>query len=106
MATEIHPAGRVSAELPGTPPSDLDTKDNTKDNIEPYVADLEGEGYEAEKEKLVHQAEAVELTPQQAFAWNVDGDQSPCEHRSLPRDEAIAHNTCSPRGCRLCTQHG
>lgn len=105
MATEIHQAGRSSEELPGTPPSDLDTKDKTKDNIEPYAADLEGEGYDAEKEKerLAHVAEAVELTPQQAFAWNVDGDQSPCEQQRVTQNGTSAHNECSSRGRRLCS---
>lgn len=56
-----------------------DGKTTTKDTIEPYVADLEGEGYEAEKQKLVEKAEAVELIPNEAFTWNVDGDQSPCK---------------------------
>lgn len=57
-----------------------DEKINTKDTIEPYVADLEGEGYEAEKQKLAEKAEAKELIPNEAFTWNVDGDQSPCKY--------------------------
>lgn len=54
-------------------------KAGVEEIIEPYVADLEGEGHEAEKQRLVEKAEAVELTPVEAFTWNVEGDQSPCE---------------------------
>lgn len=54
-------------------------KTEMKDRIQSYVADLEGEGYEAEKQRLTENAEAVELTPVEAFTRNVEGDQSPCK---------------------------
>jgi hypothetical protein len=66
-------------------------KVDAKDNIEPYVADLEGEGYEAEKQRLVEKAEAVELTPNEAFTWNVDGDQSPCTQPSTLTPQRSGH---------------
>lgn len=31
-----------------------------------------------EDEKALYRAEKTELTPVEAFTWNVDGDQSPC----------------------------
>lgn len=68
-----------------------DEKINTKDTIEPYVADLEGEGYEVEKQKLAEKAEAKELIPNEAFTWNVDGDQSP-----FPEVAACVPNTDDP----------
>jgi hypothetical protein len=57
----------------------IDEKHDAKETIESYAADLEGEGYEAERKRLMEKAEAVELTPVEAFKWNVDGDQSPCK---------------------------
>ncbi|KAK6203813.1 hypothetical protein LQW54_008727 [Pestalotiopsis sp. IQ-011] len=68
-----------------------DEKIDTKDTIESYVADLEGEGYEAEKQKLAEKAEAKELIPNEAFTWNVDGDQSP-----FPEVAACVPNTDDP----------
>lgn len=46
------------------------------------VADLDAELLE-ENDDLKRQnivAEQKELTPLEAFKWNVEGDQSPCEH--------------------------
>lgn len=34
---------------------------------------------EEEKKMLLYKIEKVELTPMEAFKWNVDGDQSPCK---------------------------
>ena len=31
-----------------------------------------------EKKRLLEKIEETELTPMEAFKWNVDGDQSPC----------------------------
>lgn len=47
---------------------------------------------------------AVELTPNEAFTWNVDGDQSPCEYLSLP-DLVISLSLFSPRSSSLRTEH-
>ncbi|QSZ35659.1 hypothetical protein DSL72_006781 [Monilinia vaccinii-corymbosi] len=66
-------------------------KSTTKDAIDPYVADLEGEGVEIEKQRLAEKAEAVELVPTEAFQWNVDGDQSP-----FPEVAACVPNTDDP----------
>lgn len=85
MAADIQqaPLDNSSSEKVSPTPSS-DDKGHAQDTIEPYVADLEGEGYEAEKQRLVEVAEAVELTPVEAFKWNVDGDQSPCELHVSP----------------------
>lgn len=42
-----------------------------------------GEQDEEEKRRLLYKVEKVELTPMEAFKWNVEGDQSPC--RWTPR---------------------
>ncbi|KAF7904010.1 hypothetical protein EAF00_001344 [Botryotinia globosa] len=51
----------------------------TKDAINPFVADIEGEGLEFERQKPREKVEAVELIPTETSQWNVDGDQSPCK---------------------------
>lgn len=67
--------------------SDKQHEAGTKDKIDPFVADLEGEGLEFEKQKLREKVEAVELIPTEAFQWNVEGDQSPCKFsKPLTRD--------------------
>lgn len=49
------------------------------------VSDIEADAYfengaqVEEKKGLVYRAEKTEITPVEAFKWNVDGDQSPCE---------------------------
>lgn len=80
----------------------------TKDTIDPFVADLEGEGLEFEKQKLREKVEAVELIPTEAFQWNVDGDQSPCEFPkpSNSRLSKTYMNTSSSRGRCLCLEYG
>ncbi|KAM0152898.1 hypothetical protein ACHAQE_007869 [Botrytis cinerea] len=63
----------------------------TKDTIDPFIADVEGEGLESEKQKLREKIEAVELIPTEAFQWNVEGDQSP-----FPEVAACVSNTDDP----------
>lgn len=75
-------AGHSSDESISQTSSEDRVKSATKDTIEPYVADLEGDGIEVEKQKAAEKAEAVELIPTEAFQWNVDGDQSPCKFSS------------------------
>lgn len=76
MATEIH---RVGSESPsaheGRP---LDEK---KDAIvqADVSSDIERHSDSDSKSLGVDRAEATELVPTEAFAWNVEGDQSPCE---------------------------
>lgn len=75
MATEIHQADpESSAASEGRPIAE-------KDNIVQADAssDLEGHIYEESKRLVADRAEATELTPVEAFKWNVEGDQSPCE---------------------------
>ncbi|KAJ8064165.1 hypothetical protein OCU04_006517 [Sclerotinia nivalis] len=66
-------------------------KRGINDTIDPYIANLEGEGIEGEKRRLQEQVEAVELIPTEAFRWNVDGDQSP-----FPEVAACVPNTDDP----------
>lgn len=75
MATEIH---RVSP-----PSSASDTSkasgEEKDDKANANVSDIEGNDVDEESKKLApDRAEATELTPMEAFKWNVDGDQSPC----------------------------
>ncbi|KAK6083432.1 Glutathione transporter 1-like protein 2 [Seiridium cupressi] len=92
MAAEIQRASLDnSSEDRTSQTSRKDEKTGTKDTIEAYVADVEGEGYEAEKQRLVEKAEAVELIPNEAFTWNVNGDQSP-----FPEVAACVPNTDDP----------
>ncbi|KAA8573358.1 hypothetical protein MFRU_053g00120 [Monilinia fructicola] len=84
-------AGHSSDESISQTSSEDRVKSATKDTIEPYVADLEGDGIEVEKQKAAEKAEAVELIPTEAFQWNVDGDQSP-----FPEVAACVPNTDDP----------
>lgn len=40
---------------------------------------VKGDVENEEGHSLIERAEKTELTPVEAFRWNVDGDQSPCE---------------------------
>ena len=64
------------------------TSDDLKEKavVETNVSDEDVDTY-ADKEKgsdegeeLIYRADKTELTPVEAFKWNVDGDQSPCEY--------------------------
>lgn len=70
MATEIH---QVGSETP--PSSDKDRIDEKNTVIS---EDIEGNSDEESKRLVADRAEATELTPVEAFKWNVEGDQSPC----------------------------
>lgn len=81
MATEIQEAG------PDSPPGYesypvQDTKDK-EGVVRTDAVDVEGSLDNESKEFLKDRAEATELTPAEAFKWNVDGDQSPCKFWSL-----------------------
>ncbi|KAB8290067.1 hypothetical protein EYC80_010393 [Monilinia laxa] len=84
-------AGHSSDESISQTSSEDQRKSAAKDTIEPYVADLEGDGIEVEKQRAAEKAEAVELIPTEAFQWNVDGDQSP-----FPEVAACVPNTDDP----------
>jgi len=77
MATEIHQISSV----PPNPVSSIHNDIKEKDAIE-ISSDIEAEAYlEGEDDSKVplQRAERTELTPVEAFTWNVDGDQSPCK---------------------------
>lgn len=84
MATEIH---QVSAQSP--PAYEVHSTDDTKkEAAHDNVSDLEGSLNDESKAMLKDRAEATELTPVEAFKWNVDGDQSPCKSSERqPRGE-------------------
>lgn len=70
MATEIHQVGSE------TPP--LSEKDRIDEKNTVISQDVEGNFDEESKRLVADRAEATELTPVEAFKWNVEGDQSPC----------------------------
>lgn len=70
MATEIHQVGSE------TPPSS--EKDRIDEKNTAISSDIEGNLDEESKRLVADRAEATELTPVEAFKWNVEGDQSPC----------------------------
>lgn len=76
MAIDIHEAGY---ELP--PPTYDDSSHSLKKDslTKETVVDVEGSLDNESEEMLRDRAEATELTPAEAFRWNVEGDQSPCE---------------------------
>lgn len=81
MATEIRETG------PESPPSYSDAPKKEGAITESKAADLEGSIDDESKESLRDRAEATELTPAEAFRWNVEGDQSPCRSFRLPESE-------------------
>lgn len=83
----------------GTESPDLDQKQ------EDYV-DLEKNESTDDAEVNVESTEDLggELTPNEAFTWNVDGDQSPCEYLSL-LGSIISLSLFSPRSSSLCAQY-
>lgn len=70
MATEIHQVGSE------TPPSSEKDRIDEKNTV--ISQDIEGNSDEESKRLVADRAEATELTPVEAFKWNVEGDQSPC----------------------------
>lgn len=71
MATEIH---HVGSETPSSSDKDRIDEKNTV-----VSEDVEGNFDEDSKRLVADRAEATELTPVEAFKWNVEGDQSPCK---------------------------
>lgn len=81
MASEIHSINEIDQSSQG----DGSSKENdisTTTRIDDIEADAscEGDADINEREKLVQLVEKKELTPVEAFKWNVEGDQSPCKH--------------------------
>lgn len=105
MATDIHQVGDSSP--PAYPASVDEKKQDAIANAD--AVDVEGSIDEESKRLVADRAEATELTPVEAFKWNVEGDQSPCktcswivvDHRRLLT--VCAHASSRSRG--LCTQH-
>ena len=55
-----------------------------KDVVRADISDIEAEAYNGgdsadENKLLLHQPDRTELTPAEAFKWDVHGDQSPCK---------------------------
>lgn len=76
MATEIHQVGSE------TPPSSEKDRIDEKNTV--ISEDVEGNSDEESKRLVADRAEATELTPVEAFKWNVEGDQSPCMLIEIP----------------------
>jgi len=73
MSTELS-----QIEYPGKAISSSGNDANGKDIINAAdLSDIEADEIEESKEAL-YRAEVTELTPVEAFKWNVDSDQSPC----------------------------
>jgi hypothetical protein len=95
MATDIHQVGSEN------PPSS--EKDRVDEKNTAVTSDVEGNFDDDSKRLVADRAEATELTPVEAFKWNVEGDQSPCKayptslfHGYLPYGDFPWR--CSPRG--------
>lgn len=71
MATGIHQVGLE------TPP--ISEKDRIDEKNTVATSDIEGNFDDDGKQLVADRAEATELTPVEAFKWNVEGDQSPCK---------------------------
>lgn len=69
--TEIHQVGSE------TPTASEKDRVNEKNNF--VTSDVEGNFDDDNKHLVPDRAEATELTPVEAFKWNVEGDQSPCK---------------------------
>ena len=104
----------------GNPPSSpyYDSKD--EEIVQTDMLDIEANAYvdgeyDADERKgLVDRSEVTELTPVEAFKWNVEGDQSPCKYYFLRREFLMSSRSIklqlmvlvyalSPRGGGLCT---
>jgi hypothetical protein len=72
----ITPSGAETASLENSGKTTPDTASESRD-YPSKQGDVELGGEEAEKIPLT-KVEEQELTPMEAFKWNVDGDQSPC----------------------------
>lgn len=77
MAIDIH---EVGSELP-PPAYDASSQVSNKDDLtKETVVDVEGASDNDSEQMIRDRAEATELTPVEAFKWNVDGDESPCQY--------------------------
>lgn len=88
MATEIHQVGSE------TPP--LSEKDRIDEKNTIISQDIEGNFDEESKRLLADRAEATELTPVEAFKWNVESDQSPCTLSGKPCFQIVEMLTSLP----------
>lgn len=77
MAVEIYEAGRESP--PAYERHSTEASKNDDKIVKAEAVDLEGSLGNDSKEALQDRAEVTELTPAEAFRWNVEGDQSPCK---------------------------
>lgn len=77
MAKEI---GEIGSELPPYESRRMHADDLKNDNTISLAeaVDLEESLDDENKSAPRDRAEATELTPAEAFKWNVEGDQSPC----------------------------
>jgi hypothetical protein len=67
--------------MPIAGPSDMETSDLPPKRTylsESQTPDLEAEFRDHDPKAWSNRTERTELTPVEAFKWNVDGDQSPC----------------------------
>lgn len=81
MAIDIHEVGSDSP-----PPSyDAGSQVSKKDDLtKETVVDVEGNSDNDSEQMIRDRAEATELTPVEAFKWNVEGDESPCRFSEFP----------------------
>lgn len=77
MAIDIQNVGSESSH----PAYDTSSQASKKDDLtKEAVVDVEGNLDNDSEEMIRDRAEATELTPAEAFKWNVEGDESPCKH--------------------------
>ncbi|KAH8736353.1 OPT oligopeptide transporter protein-domain-containing protein [Ilyonectria robusta] len=93
MASEIHSINEINQSSQGNGSSKEKNDISTTTRIDDIEADAscEGDADINEREKLVQLVEKKELTPVEAFKWNVEGDQSP-----FPEVAACVPNTDDP----------
>lgn len=88
MSTEIQEVSSASSTPPpyGAGASGEVVRNDKKDDgvIEEKSLDLEENQDEDGKNLILDRADATELTPTEAFKWNVEGDQSPCTFARSP----------------------
>lgn len=82
MASEVHSINEINQPSQGDGSSKEKNDVSTTTRLDDIEADAscEGDADINEREKLVQQVDKKELTPVEAFKWNVEGDQSPCKH--------------------------
>lgn len=87
--------------MPVSNPSNMETPDISPKRAyvsESQAPDLEAEVHDHDPKTLPNRTERTELTPVEAFKWNVDGDQSPCRDFNIWIIKArIADEPQSPR---------